>query len=104
MATSDQLGEHMTKISELTDQQAKVRTDATRTMQYITDVVMIIAAIIVFIVLRLLYSSLTSSIVKPIKELESVAKRMTVGKLDNQVEYHSNDELGLLAETFRHMA
>jgi len=104
MATSDQLGEHMTKISELTDQQAKVRTDATRTMQYITDVVMIIAAIIVFIVLRLLYSSLTSSIVKPIKELESVAKRMTVGKLDNQVEYHSNDELGLLAETFRHMS
>ncbi len=40
-------------------------------------------------------------IVKPIEELETVAKNMSQGKLKNDIKFQSKDELGVLAESFR---
>jgi len=44
---------------------------------------------------------ISSSISRPIGELAGVARNISLGNVDQNVDYHSGDELGLLAESFR---
>jgi methyl-accepting chemotaxis protein len=53
-----------------------------------------------FIVLTSLYSR---TIVKPVIYLTDVADRISLGDLDTKIEIHSNDEVGMLAESFDRM-
>lgn len=62
---------------------------------------LIIILIIVFIICLLtaiyLAVAIIKAIVNPIKEVERIVKELAVGKLDSEITYQSNDELGILA-------
>lgn len=47
---------------------------------------------------------LTRSITRPVRQLEEAADKIVNGNFDVQVAYHSKDELGSLAHSFRNMA
>jgi HAMP domain-containing protein len=57
-------------------------------------------SVIMFILLTSLYSR---TIVKPVIYLADVADRISLGDLDTKIEIHSNDEVGMLAESFDRM-
>ena len=59
------------------------------------------AALVITIFLSLY---LTSSITKPLKELETASHKIVGGEFDISVTYKSKDELGDLADAFRNMA
>jgi methyl-accepting chemotaxis protein len=40
-------------------------------------------------------------LIPPVREIEAAARAMAHGRLDAQIDYHANDELGALAESFR---
>ncbi len=44
---------------------------------------------------------MTGRIVRPLKELNSAAEKIASGDLDAEITWHSDDELGTLAESFR---
>jgi methyl-accepting chemotaxis protein/carbonic anhydrase len=46
---------------------------------------------------------LTNSIVKPVNEITGISKNIELGDLDQDVRFHSEDEIGVLAESFRNM-
>jgi len=62
------------------------------------------ASLIAVIVSMLLVFISSSKITRPLKEMSQMAKDIAKGNLKNRVEIHSNDEIGLLAESFNNMA
>jgi methyl-accepting chemotaxis protein len=44
---------------------------------------------------------ISRSIASPLIKLEVAAKQIALGNVDQDIEYHSNDEVGLLADSFR---
>ena len=62
-----------------------------------------IAAIIIFVIVAIVISKKTSknivnSIMLPLGEIEKVAAELTQGNLHSQLDYHSDDEIGQLAQ------
>ncbi|MDE7311792.1 MAG: HAMP domain-containing protein [Eubacterium sp.] len=97
-------------VSALTQISAEVETgvdknfkDSLSTQKSITYSLLGLAAAALFITIVLcLY--LTRMITKPIHELVASAGRIVAGNFDFQIEHHSKDELGGLADAFRDMA
>lgn len=73
----------------------------------ITAMILLVAGVLLLILVTLLAIRIslkvTEMITAPIHELEDVAKKMRVGDLSaaDQITYHSEDELGSLAQTMR---
>lgn len=63
--------------------------------------VVIICLVLAIIVAQRIGKQVLLTIMKPIKEIENVAHELTEGNLHSTLEYHSNDELGRLAESMR---
>ena len=76
--------------------QSMSREKATLTILIIISVV----AVLLVIYLALYFSS---SLTKPIKEIENAAKDMAEGRLGTSISYESNDELGTLSNSMRYM-
>lgn len=74
------------------------KSSAISMFTYIFLVVILIAVVITAIMLAI---SVTRSITAPLDELISVAKSMSEGTLNIDIDYQSEDELGELAECFR---
>ncbi len=55
----------------------------------------------VLVLTLFILSRLVRSITKPVQELESVSGRLSQGQIKNEISFHSSDELGTLAESFR---
>lgn len=68
---------------------------------YTSAVSITLASIVVIIVLVILLSTIVSNtIIKPVKEIDEVAKLIADEKLDTVITYQSKDELGSLAGNF----
>lgn len=66
--------------------------------------IILIATGVVSIVLEIISAVyITMSLNKPITELRKASEAMAVGDFDSIIEYHSKDELGILADSFRKM-
>ena len=61
-----------------------------------------VALILAFIVCAAGYS-LAQSVSSPLKELAHIASRLAQGEIDHELKYHSDDEVGALANAFREM-
>lgn len=62
----------------------------------------IVIAIVVAIIMAVKISKIIiSSITEPLSEIEKVALDLTEGRLHNNIEYHSEDEIGSLAHSMR---
>jgi len=57
--------------------------------------------VVSIVIVLLLSNRLIRSIVRPVREVETVAKQLADGKLDVEVRYTSKDEMGALAESIR---
>ena len=65
-----------------------------------------IVVVILFIIISILYSNklsekITVSILNPLRDIEDVAKQLTIGNLHSELKYHSEDEIGKLAHDLR---
>lgn len=47
---------------------------------------------------------IVNSIIRPMKEMRTVAERLSEGRLDVHIAYSSKNEIGILADSFRHLA
>ncbi len=64
----------------------------------------ILAIILLFIIAIIVTSFVTAqTIVKPLKKISVGAEEIAKGNLDYQIDYHSTNELGQMAESFDHM-
>ena len=79
---------------------ANVNADATRVGEKIVWMILGIFADLLMIVVVVMFY-LVRGITKPIAELESAYGKMSQGYLNQDIEYESKDELGILAKSFR---
>ena len=79
---------------------ANFNADATRVGEKIVWMILGIFAVLLMIAVVVMFY-LVRGITKPIAELESAYGKMSQGYLDQDIEYESEDELGILAESFR---
>lgn len=84
------------KSAKRIERQIRDKTESIK-MQFI---LVVGVSVIMFILLTSLYSR---TIVKPVIYLTDVADRISLGDLDTKIEIHSNDEVGMLAESFDRM-
>ena len=67
-----------------------------------TQTLLLLGLGFVFVVVSILICfGISSSITKPVKEIERAANEMAEGKLDTVIQYQSRDELGSLSEAMR---
>ena len=67
--------------------------------------VMLIVLLVVMVVLCMgVTTVLSRAVSRPISQLTDAAKKLAAGALNIEIAYHSNDELGTLAEMFREMS
>ena len=71
-------------------------------IHFIASIVFIVMFIIAaVIVARKIGNYAVNSITQPIAEIEKVAKDLAAGDLHSELEFHSDDEVGLLAHNMR---
>ena len=92
------------QISNEVEAQADIDYQSTVEMQSLLVVVQVAMAGGALVITIFISLYLTSSITKPLRELETAADKITGGEFDIAVNYKSKDELGSLADSFRNMA
>ncbi len=68
--------------------------DFAKNIVFFTALATVLASVVMVILIR-------RSILTPVRELETVAKKLADGQLDADIQYSSRDELGILAEHMR---
>lgn len=76
--------------------------DKSATSGLTTSVIILCGLFGALVILAVVITTITtSSITKPLREIEEVAGNIAKGKLNNEIHYHSKDEVGRLADSFR---
>lgn len=89
------------EIDVVTDE---LKKEALEISQFTTvlEIVFALAIIILAVVLASIISkAVVSSVLIPLYEVEKVANELSVGNLHSNLEYHSDDEIGSLADSLR---
>ena len=94
---------NLIQISKEAEAQADIDYQSTVEMQSLLVVVQLAMAGGALVITIFISLYLTSSITKPLRELETAADKITGGEFDIAVHYKSKDELGSLADSFRNM-
>lgn len=89
-------------VSEIASANADKNYNYAQTSETTTTILLIAFSILVLLITIAFAGYLIKSLTKPIEELASVANHISKGELDITIEYESKDELGMLAERFRH--
>ncbi len=76
------------------------RSEVLQELVSLTVVMLIVALVAVAALILLVVIQVRRIIGRPVQELSRVATRIAEGDLDQSVHYHSEDELGLLADDF----
>ena len=72
---------------------------------FVSMLVIIVAiAIIVFIIATIILLNISKGIINPLKKLVQASEEISQGDLRNNIEIHSNDEIGILANSFNIMS
>ena len=58
-------------------------------------------ALVITVAAAVITAFMTGRLIKPLRELDKAAKRIADGDLDTEIKWHSWDEVGMLAESFR---
>ena len=92
------------KLQQFSDQVLKeIQEDYTsamntRTLLYIVAIVIIIAALIITLIMA---KYLINAVVIPVRQIQKAMEEMERGSLDVEIEYESEDELGVLVKDLR---
>ena len=82
------------------EQAEEANTHATRMFVIVCIIVVVLVALATVIALRIA-KLIIEGIVTPVDELKHAAAEMTQGRLDAEIDYESEDELGQLADSIR---
>ncbi len=77
---------------------------ATHVIGHLNDVFLKYIILFVFIFFIIIFFLINIILIKPIKDLETITRKITSGNLDVKLNVKQNDELGNLAEKFNDMA
>ena len=77
--------------------------NVTKATYYIITYILIIAAIAIAISFFIMIK-IAKSIVNPLENLVQVSKKISNGEFDGEVVVHNNDEIGMLASSFKQMS
>lgn len=91
----------LAEVGEAADAQAETAYGRINSLTTIVIVGMLIVGALCFAFCLKSEKNLTALLTLPIHELQEAAKKLNVGRLDIQIEYTSEDELGDLAQNFR---
>jgi len=92
------------RISTVVTADAKLTNDRARSVISNSFGIVIALAILGTVLEILLCSIIVWTIGRAVGELRRAAERLAVGDPDVQIEFHSRDELGILADSFRRVA
>lgn len=102
VAASEALLNVLEKVDAAVDREAFV---SFKTAQYVSLVIFILVILLTLtsiLTSRKMTGMLTKIIMEPIGELEEAAAKLADGNLDIQIAYTNEDELGHLADSYRH--
>lgn len=96
------------KVEELSDQMDQI-TDELKEKAVITSRIVTVAALCFIVIIIVAAAVLATrigkriieSITTPLREIEEVAKELSLGNLHSNLDYRSNDEIGKLAHSLR---
>ncbi len=89
------------KVYDESEVNAQKFMDKAQDRKHQVAVFQLLLFVVVYGIVAYLMIRIIQGIVKPIKELETVAQNMSEGQLKNKITFESEDELGVLAESFR---
>ena len=89
------------KIDTLTDEMAAQAVRKTVICAVVGFAVIIVCLILAISMSRKIGKRVLDSILEPLSAIEDVAKELTEGNLHSTLDYHSDDEIGRLAENMR---
>ena len=89
----------MNRYNELIEEKTSIITDTETIAETVTLV--LVGVVIVASVLLALF--ITNSIIKPLHQMTETAEELAIGDLEVTAEYSVNDQIGRLAEAFRHL-
>ena len=72
-------------------------------IQETSETITIVLLIVVLVASVLLALFITNSIIKPLHRMTEAAEELALGNLEVVPEYHVNDQIGRLAESFKHL-
>lgn len=91
----------LSEISKLAKESTDKDYHKSQTIMKITQVMVVVLQVVGAFATIFLAMLITKSIIAPIKEIEKAAGEMSKGSLHVELNYQSNDELGVLAESMR---
>lgn len=94
-------GVALTSIVNASENEAKVRYDHTKALVKNIYIWVIVISMLLIAAVIVLCVALTRSITRPLAEMETVAQNLAHGKLDQEIKYESEDEIGELASGLR---
>jgi len=89
------------KLDEVTDIKKENAVRASEIVFYIGLVVIVAFIILAVVASRVIAKNILELILKPLREIETVAGELSAGNLHSKLEYHSDDEIGSLAHSLR---
>ncbi len=87
-------------VALATEDAAKIEKDATSLIGQRTAILVVTLCLVLVVGLVLLVPTIRS-ITRPLRKMSQVAAGIARGELDQTVDYHSSDEIGELADSFR---
>lgn len=98
---SDALTEILEQIGEQADHQASSAYQRSVVLGIIINILLVVLGFVSSKFCIRMANILSGSIKKPLKELGQVSHRLSEGNLDIEIDYVSEDEMGVLADDFR---
>lgn len=102
-AVGGELQDNLAKLVDYNDKTAKERAESNTDMANTAETLMIIIIVIGVILAVVLGVLISRSISKPIGKVVAAADKLAAGDLDLQSTIYQKDEIGQLAESFRHL-
>lgn len=99
--TTNKMLEYLAQVGDEAEEEIRYEYTSSSIVSLIIFIAVILALISGFLITIRSIKRLIRQIVEPIEELEEAAKEITAGNLEYGITYTSQDELGMLAESFR---
>ena len=91
----------LNRIGEVTESEATSAYTFTMVLGIVVVVVVVLSGVATILISLKYSKTITSLITSPIEEIQNAARMLKDGQLDIEIEYDSEDELGVLAGDFR---
>lgn len=81
-----------------------ISTESLNKTIYNMMILIVIIAILAFLISSIIMIKIAKNIINPLSNLVEVSKKIAQGEFDNEIKVKSNDEIGVLALSFKHMS